>query len=424
MKRCIRIVVATSVLGICFLCLLSSVNRSYLFANAQTDEIPPKRNISQLAYDSGSDRIIMYGGLKTWGLTDDHYNDTWAYDYNSNSWNNMEPSVSPPKRGGNSLAYDEESDRIVLFGGWYTGAADTSVMWNDTWAYDYDSNTWINKTTELKPPGRAMAPAVYDSESDVIILFGGGIDGFELNSETWVYDYNTNTWTNMNPINSPSARVSVMAYDSESDRVILFGGGVQEGGIYVTISTDTWAYDYNTNTWTVMNPVEHPESMGNMVYDEESDKIIMFGGSRDWFSEDLISETWRYDYNTNTWEEMNPSPSPDGRHFLSMAYDSESDRTILFNGGWWTPQVAWHAIEDCWAYDLNSDTWEMMISSTTTPTTPTSTTTTTTSTTQSSTTTSTTSTTPTPFPLEWIAFAAAGVLILVVIVVYVKMKKV
>lgn len=400
MNRYIRTVFATSMLILYILCLVPSVNQSYFFAKAQEDDLPPERNISPLAYDSESDRIIMFGGLKTESITDDHYDDTWVYDYDTNSWNEMNPSVSPPKRGASSLAYDEESDRIILFGGFYTGAASTSVMWNDTWAYDYNSNTWTNRTTESKPTGRALAPMVYDSESDVIVSFGGGADGFELNSETWVYDYNTNNWTNMNPVNSPSARVSVMAYDSESDRVILFGGGVQEGGVHMTINTETWAYDYNMNSWTIMNPVAHPESMGDMVYDEESDKIVMFGGSMDWFSENLIEETWIYDYNTNTWEQMSPSTFPEGRHFLSMAYDSESDRTILFNGGWWTSQETWHAIRDCWAYDYNSNVWEMMIGPTPTPSTTT---------------------------IDWIPLAVGStvivVVILIVFVIFIKIRR-
>ena len=47
---------------------------------------------------------------------------------------------------------------IILFGGFYTGAAETSVIWHDTWAFDYNSNTWTNRTIESKPTVRAMVP--------------------------------------------------------------------------------------------------------------------------------------------------------------------------------------------------------------------------------------------------------------------------
>ena len=55
----------------------------------------------------------------------------------------------------------------------------------------------------------------------------------------------------MEPTTRPSPRTETgMAYDAESDRVILFGGVPQ--------NDDTWAYDLNTNTWTLMEPAARP----------------------------------------------------------------------------------------------------------------------------------------------------------------------
>lgn len=47
---------------------------------------------------------------------------------------------------------------------------------------------------------------VYDSESDRAIIFGGSIKNLEVGyNDTWSYDYNTNTWTNMSPATNPPA---------------------------------------------------------------------------------------------------------------------------------------------------------------------------------------------------------------------------
>jgi len=66
-----------------------------------------------------------------------------------------------------------------------------------------------------------------------------------------------NEWTNMNPATKPLGRWEhAMAYDSESDRVIMFAGmkpGVG-GSCRCIMLADTWAYNFNTNTWTNMNP--------------------------------------------------------------------------------------------------------------------------------------------------------------------------
>ena len=66
-----------------------------------------------------------------------------------------------------------------------------------------------------------------------------------------------------------------MAYDAESERVILFGGYEDEN----TIVNDVWAYDAGTNTWQEMSPDSTP-CKGNcpVAYDVQSDRIIMFLG--------------------------------------------------------------------------------------------------------------------------------------------------
>ncbi|MHA2021572.1 MAG: Kelch repeat-containing protein, partial [Candidatus Thorarchaeota archaeon] len=260
-----------------------------------------------------------------------------------------------------SLAYNNDTDRVILFGGLNTGAADTSVQWNDTWAYDYNNDEWTNRMPDVSPPRTAIAAMVYDSESEVMIMFGGGHDGFNFSDQTWAYDYSENNWTQMLPSSSPSKRVAQMAYDEESDKVILFGGaGKEDDAGTMNTYTDTWSYDYNTNTWTELNPVEHPTSIGVMAYDVAADKIVMFGGSLTWYASesDLVTETWTYDFNDNSWELMSPSIEPPGRFAAAMAYDSESNRTLLYSGGNYTggPDI-FYSLQDIWGYDYNSNEW-------------------------------------------------------------------
>src|SRR5712691_8764022 len=65
-----------------------------------------------------------------------------------------------------------------------------------------------------------------------------------------------NIWTNMNPAIHPSNRIGHrMAYDSGSDRIVLFGGLTEVGGIR---NDETWIYDFDTNTWTRTTPPATP----------------------------------------------------------------------------------------------------------------------------------------------------------------------
>jgi hypothetical protein len=318
-----------------------------IWVNMDPTEEPSPRGWCEMAYDSESDKMILFGGVPGYYL----YNDeTWAYDYNTNTWTNMNPSEKPSARCRYSLAYDSESDKMILFGGCGWG----DILNDETWAYDYNTNTWTNMNPILKPSPRQEQVMVYDSESDRVILFGGTNYAWAgvYSDETWAYDYNTDTWTKMNPANSPSPRgASGMAYDSESDRVILFGGTV--GGF--PMDDETWAYDYNTDTWTNMNPTfsSPARTMHEMSYDCESDRVILFGGSvaPAWTWSD---QTWAYDYNTNTWTNMDPAIKPSSRGNVPMAYDSESDKIVLFGGfpGWTSPYSNEWYYDDTWVYDL------------------------------------------------------------------------
>ena len=107
-------------------------------------------------------------------------------------------------------------------------------------------------------------------------------------------------WTKMNPITSPQARTSpTMAYDVESDRMIYCGGDYG-----YNVLTDVWAYDYNTDSWIKMKSPGYGRFEGDMVYDEESDRVILFGGFNSTDSRELSDNTFAYDYNTDNWENL------------------------------------------------------------------------------------------------------------------------
>ena len=145
---------------------------------------------------------------------------------------------------GSRLAYDADSDRIILFGG-----SDWNSLMNDTWAYDFNTDTWTDMKPDISPPARNYHGMTYDVESDRVLIWGSmGTDLEPFDASVWAYYYNTNTWEHRQPVD-PYAEMRIypaLAYDAESDRTILYGG-FPEGD-------QTWAYDYNTNTWTRMNP--------------------------------------------------------------------------------------------------------------------------------------------------------------------------
>src|SRR5207237_526733 len=182
------------------------------------------------------DGRIRFGGYD--GVAGALSNQTWAFNFQANAWTNLQPARHPSARSRQGMAFDAQSDRTILFGG-LTAEGDYS---SETWAYSIDWDSWANMTSEVRPPGRRSPGMVYDAAADRTILFGGydSSSGIVYN-DTWAYDFESNSWTNRNPPAAPSPRFGMgLAYDARLDRSILFGGA--EGGDNVT-----WAYDFTND---------------------------------------------------------------------------------------------------------------------------------------------------------------------------------
>ncbi|MFX0150627.1 MAG: kelch repeat-containing protein [Candidatus Hodarchaeota archaeon] len=315
----------------------SSINDNLDWLNMSPSIAPPAMFAAEMTYDIESDRIILFSGALSPYVVD---NGTWAYDYNTNTWENITPITKPGGRGGGIMVYDEESDRVILFGGVrrYYDPPEAHIDWGDTWAFDFNSNTWENMTPDFSPRSRSIHNMAYDSESDRVILYGGfwgdpsAVGGRRALGDTWAYDYNSNTWTNMSPVLSPGPLYAFgLAYDSESDRVVLYGGKFKSNG-FTSLKHETWAYDYNSNNWIEMNPPGSARGNRNrfqMVYHVKWDRILLFGGDSEASAYD---DTWVYDYNKDNWTELEPVNRPSSRIYSDLAYDVESDKVILFGG--------------------------------------------------------------------------------------------
>lgn len=310
---------------------------------------PSGRGLFGMTYDSKSDQVILFGGVAGNGNDQSAYqDDTWVFDVASQTWREMKPPVSPSPRGGR-LVYDAESDRSILYCSMNETAENGPVL-KDTWAYDHNTDTW----TQMKAQGPTnswMCEMVYDSESDRIILFGGWDvqlkRGFQ---ETWAYDYNSDTWTEMKPAVSPAGHGShnFMVYDSKADRVILWSEDGSEMGNQKRYSK-IWEYDYNSNTWVAKDSTSGPD-LGwwpAKAFHEGAERFIVYGGDIQG-----SSNMWAYDYQANTWTMLLPSAFPGDLFNNEMVYIPSLDRLFMFGGGN-TAGPYNHA----WLYDYNANVW-------------------------------------------------------------------
>jgi hypothetical protein len=314
-------------------------------ATKQIKIFPPKQGYVTLVDDSESGLMVMFGGQTGPCCSEATVTDrTWIFDAAANLWTLLTRGEGPSARAAVAMAYDSESDRVILLG----GVDANGQISNDTWAYNTNAETWTEMSAEGPVMARGMGIA-YDTESDRIIIFGGS-DWYFSVDDTWSYDFNTDTWTEMKPDTSPPAQnYHAATYDIESDRVLVWGF---IGTDLEPSDASVWAYDYNTNSWEQMPLVEpYPElrTYPELAYDAESDRTILYGG----FPEG--DQTWAYDYNSNTWTRMNPATTPQKVSRHALAYSAAADRVILSGGQVGAAQFNY--TRDTWSYDYNSDTW-------------------------------------------------------------------
>ena len=270
-----------------------------------------------MAYDGESKVSIIFGGQpRDYDLT--MTNKTWAYSTSDTIWNEMKPEIKPQPSAADAIAWDSESDRIIIF------------MGQETWSYDYNSNSWQKQNPVSSPSTIFGSTMVYDSESDRMILFG------LFSGETWVYDFNNDSWENMKPEKAPCFRVyQAMAYDAESDKVVLFGGGDgPEPPWFVNIFDDTWIYDYNVNEWTEVKTDMNPGGRvyAEMVYVPSIDRIILYGGEALGKDQPVDNNIWSFDTDTGTWEIYETEETLPALRKHAMVFDTAAHSLLIYGG--------------------------------------------------------------------------------------------
>ena len=282
----------------------------------QAAHVPSARTEAALAYDTKRSVAVLFGGTPHWTLSGvwESIGDTW--EWNGQDWAELQPEHSPSPRFGAGMAFDEQRGVTVLFGGMVQVSAYEKNFLGDTW--EWDGQDWQEMFPAASPPGRQDQAMFFDPLRGRVVIYGGYYvdpdtgsnvfldDAWEWNGETWrqipfeetrinsgsgiVYDpfrqlpmlmdgeglwvWQQSSWTQPNfPATPPARWGTQMVYNSQAEKVILFGGSIDQ-----TIFDDTWAYD--GQTWQpVVTKVRPPRRSGhNLFYDQMRGRVLLFGG--------------------------------------------------------------------------------------------------------------------------------------------------
>lgn len=295
-------------------------------ARTEMDTLPPVRDNTTAIYDPVRQRMIVFGGWN--GAV--NLGDVWALSLTgAPHWTQLATAgTAPHARRWHTAIYDPVRDRMIVFAGF-----DGDLYLNDVWALTLSGTpTWSELATAGTPPSpRYRQSAIYDPVRDRMVIFGGWFSGDGYN-DTWALSLSgTPTWSELVPDGTPpSRRISHTAiYDPVRDRMIVFGG------IDDVLRNDVWSLSFaDTLAWTELTPAGTPpleRYIHTAVYDPTRDRMLVFGG---FDVAGYANDTWALSLAGSTaWTELQPGdPLPNGRQGHAAVYDSTGDRMVVFGG--------------------------------------------------------------------------------------------
>jgi protocatechuate 3,4-dioxygenase beta subunit len=278
---------------------------------------PPIRSYYAMAYDSDRGRTLIFGGVGT--SESQCYGETWEYD--GVTWTRV-ATTGPSPRSSAKMVYDTARRQVILFGG-YIGCTSHNPS-NDTWAYNPTTRVWSQLAPATSPSLRDGGQFAFDSFRQVAVLFGGWNDYYYLN-DTW--EFNGTNWQQRSPAHAPVGLAGgAFAYDSVRHKVVLVGGFCDG---YCDSSSRPEMWEYDGADWTLIastTPVG-PNNSGAMAYDSQRQRLLLFGGN---IPSGLTNRTWEYD--GTTWTLLSLAVSPTPRYGHQMVYDAARARMVVYGG--------------------------------------------------------------------------------------------
>jgi hypothetical protein len=199
-------------------------------------------------YNPAGDMMVVFGGIDGSSF----HSDVWTLSFTGTpAWSRITPTGVPPSaRYRHSAIHDPVRARMVVFGGHDVSYSNC----NDSWVLSLTGTpAWI----QLSPAGTLPSPrqgqsAVYDPQSDQMLIFGGFDGGYR--NDAWSLSLSgTAIWSQLTPSGSPPSPRSAhaAAYDLGENRMIVFAGNDAS-----SLLNDLWTLSLSgTPAWSELSTV-------------------------------------------------------------------------------------------------------------------------------------------------------------------------
>lgn len=218
---------------------------------------PSARSFHKMSYDLKRNRIVLYGGFD---INTNAFGDTWEWD--GNSWSQMGYNASifySP-----AICYDKVNNVTLLFSGAQQGS---SIFDTHTWGWN--GNVWA-QLANTGPGTRWNHSMAYDNISKKIILFGGV--NSENTGDTW--EWNGQEWRKLSELGPGQLNASQMVTTSKG--IILFGGSVYDNNVE-DVKGNTWLWN-GSHWSKILDFGPGARTQHAMTYDRSRKKVVLFGG--------------------------------------------------------------------------------------------------------------------------------------------------
>lgn len=233
---------------------------------ASGNDGPGKRSRHGLVYDRSAKAAILFGGV-SWKGDGDLLADTW--ELHGRKWTRIRTWVTPPARHRGAMAYMDGHQQSLLFG----GQGDTGELLGDTWTYS--RRRWLRvRTGATTPSPRCGHCLAFDEQAEVAVLFGGVDAGMKSLGDTWLFD--GISWTRVPGASPPARRYAALAYDPELKGCLLHGGSDDESGN--RSFGDAWLL--RGNTWERLGAgfETEPRDDHGLGYHRSAGRLVMLEG--------------------------------------------------------------------------------------------------------------------------------------------------
>jgi len=335
--------------------LWSWTGASWSIAQAASGSGPSTREGHSMVYDSARGVIVLFGGSTPGGGIASANSETWEWSA-ATGWRHL---MVPAPRESHAMAYDAARGEMVLFGGIVSNGGTVSA---ETWVGR--DGRWTRALAAAPPSmgGRFGHVMSYDERAQRVTLFGGRLQGGGLASEG-MWEWDGAQWTTRSTAQLPTARAnSAMVYARAAlgtGRTVLAGGVLANG----SAATDAWAWDGVTGAWQAVGTLPSPLSNHAMAYDTRDAVIVAFGGRTSTGTPPSIAQhrtLYRLDASLLGWTQLLPGagmwPSPRERHV--MVFDGSTNTTVMI-GGIADDQNAGTLYSDVWEWDNRLQRWSL-----------------------------------------------------------------